>query len=173
MKFVTLDTNALIWGIKKECTPGQEDMLRRADLLLDHLSDEKVRLVLPAISFAELMAPLNEQERIEFARKVEEKFVIVPFDTRAAHFAPVLWQAHRSLAPSERIKSRRVLKADVLIIASAYAAGVRSFYSNDKGFRRLAKCLRGGIASDLPTHSEFLPFKPHDLEEGARETPAD
>jgi hypothetical protein len=48
-----------------------------------------------------------------------------------------------------------VLKADVLIIATAKAFGVTHYYSNDKGSRRLAE-QAGLIALDLPDRSPYL-----------------
>jgi predicted nucleic acid-binding protein len=156
VNLVTLDTNALIWGLKRECTPGQEDMLRRADLLLEELAHQESQLVLPTVSLAELMAPLGEPQRTTFSQKARERFLIVPFDARAAHFAPAIWQA-REHSGKRTAGSRTCLKADALIIASGYAAGVRCFYSNDKRFRTLAESLEGVTAKDLPTHSQFLP----------------
>lgn len=116
-------------------------------------------MILPTVALAELMVPMSEQERAAFNAKIAERFLCVPFDTRAAYFAVTLWQFHRRLPEADRSR-RQVLKADVLIIASAYAAGARVLYSHDRACRRLADGLTGLAAHDLPSHSDELEFPP-------------
>lgn len=52
---VCLDTHVLIWGIKEEASPGQEDMVQRAKSYIKYLVDRGVGLMVPAPVVAEAM----------------------------------------------------------------------------------------------------------------------
>jgi predicted nucleic acid-binding protein len=148
-----LDTNALIWAIKDECTPGQEDMKRRAQLALRLIERDGMGVIIPTVALAELVTPMQDRVAGEFIAAAEERFVIAPLDTRAASIAAKLWRAHKKFREADRLK-RTVLKADALIIASAYCAGASLFYSHDRACRKLAEVLMQ--ARDLPAHGEDL-----------------
>lgn len=153
MRTVAVETNVLIWGVKNQCTPGQESMKKRARQLLRVLEQEEASIIVPAISIAELMAPMSEAQRGRFLQVMEARFVCAPFNTRAASIAAKLWHEHKAL-PKKQQLTRTVLKADVFIIASAFAAGARVFYSHDAKCRALADKIM--IAHDLPTHPDTL-----------------
>lgn len=153
MRYVALDTQVLIWGMKDECTPGQEQMKERARILLLELDKDDAQVILPTVSLAELMAPMSDRQSSRFLAEAEERFVCVPFDSRSAYVAAKLWREHRKLPTKEQLK-RTLLKADCHIIASAYTAGAREFFSHDANCRRLAKSLM--TAKDLPMFSEEM-----------------
>lgn len=50
MKLACLDTQVLIWAIKKEATAGQEEMIERASMLIDRLAKSEIKIVIPTIS---------------------------------------------------------------------------------------------------------------------------
>ena len=83
-----------------------------------------------------------------------QHFEMPPFDLKSAALAAKLWLAHRGLPEHERIE-RSVLKADVLIVATAKAFGATRYYSNDAGSRRLAE-QAGLVACDIPERSPYL-----------------
>lgn len=153
MSYATLDTNALIWAIKDECTPGQEQMKRRAQWALREIERDKLKIVLTAVALAELVVPMTDEKTGAFIAAAEERFIIAPFDARAASVAAKLWRLNHKLSKAERVQ-RSVLKADVLIIASAYCAGVGRFYTHDRRCRKLAQSLME--ARDLPENPDDL-----------------
>ena len=68
--------------------------------------------------------------------------------------AAKLWLDHRGLPKGEQIE-RVVLKVDIMIVATAKAAGAKTFFSHEPKVRRLVESA-GMQARDLPTHSEDL-----------------
>ncbi|MCC6676669.1 MAG: PIN domain-containing protein [Phycisphaerales bacterium] len=153
MRFAALDTNALIWGLKGEHTAGQQDMLKRARFALAEIEADKLQIIIPTIALAELAVTMTEKKAAEFIAEAEERFVIAPFDSRSAEVATRLWRTHSNVAEHDRIP-RRQLKVDVLIIASAFCAGTRRFYTHDKNCRKLAATLMD--ARDLPEMGQTL-----------------
>jgi hypothetical protein len=118
------------------------------------LEEKGEKIIIPAVAIAELLIPIDSHRHGEFIATPTDRFFCPPFDLRAAALAAKLWQWHRALPAGEQIH-RSVLKADVLIVASAKVAGASVFYSHDAKSRNLA--VQAGMkALDLPTHSENL-----------------
>jgi len=157
---VALDTMVLIWGLRKvdpqkgTLSDHDAEMQRRSRILLRDLDEKKEIVIVPTVAVAELLCPIDPKEHGKFIAVLTQRFFCPPLDIRAASLAAELWQYHRGLPSNEQI-SRTVLKADVLIIASAKVGGASAFYSHDAKCRKVA--LRAGMKPrDLPTHSEDL-----------------
>ncbi len=157
---VALDTMVLIWGLRRtnpkagSVNASVADLQRRSRILIRDLEEKKETIVIPTVEVAELLVPIPSSEHGNFIAKLSERFFCPPFDLRAAAVAADLWQYHRQLPADEQIE-RRVLKADVLIIATSKVAGVNLFFSHDAKCRKLAE--KAGLKGrDLPTHSENL-----------------
>jgi hypothetical protein len=133
----------LIWGLRKgnpqkgTLSDHDAEMQRRSRILLRDLDEKKEKVIVPAVTVAELLCPLDPREHGEFIAVLTQRFFCPPFDIRAASLAAELWQYNRGLPSSEQI-SRTVLKADVLIISSARVGGASVFYSHDGKCRKLA-----------------------------------
>jgi hypothetical protein len=158
---VALDTMVLIWGGLRKVNPRSgshgahdADMERRSRILLRDLDEKKETVIVPVVTIAELLAPMDPNDHGAFIAAIQERFFCPPFDIRAASLAAKLWRYNRGLPSAEQI-SRTVLKADVLIIASVKVGGASVFYSHDANCRKLASHA-GLVAKDLPTHSEDL-----------------
>ena len=82
---------------------------------------------------------------------ISQRFDCPSFDLRATSLAAKLWRHNRSLSNDEQI-NRTVLKADVLIIATAKIRGARYFFSDDDKCRKLA-VVAGLESNPLPTHA--------------------
>lgn len=52
---VCLDTHVIIWGIKEEATPGQEEMVQRAKSYIRHQDEQDIDIMVPAPVVAEAM----------------------------------------------------------------------------------------------------------------------
>lgn len=157
MEHVLLDTQILIWGVLRQARPDQHELQRRALWLLNDLDERDAQIMLPTVVLAELMIPMNAEQRARFCETAHQAFTVVPLDTRAADIAAGLWREHRKLPAEDRTR-RQVLKSDVLILASAYAAGARTLYSHDRKCRRLAELLPGMKAHDLPKTAGAFDF---------------
>ena len=60
MKIICLDNHALIWGIKEQCTEGQEDMIPRTKKFFDSI-DNDTSVLIPAIVVAEFLMPIPQE----------------------------------------------------------------------------------------------------------------
>jgi predicted nucleic acid-binding protein len=155
----------MIWGLRGGGNAEQRDMERRARVLLNQLDEDKASVIIPSVAVAELLVPIDEADHATFLSELQRRFICPPFDLRAASIAAQLWRSHRQLPKSDQVK-RTTLKADVLIVATARAAGAARFYSHDKKTRRLA-ALVGIEGFDLPTHDENM-FREQEAREASR-----
>jgi hypothetical protein len=151
-----LDTMCLIWGLR---SPGHRpgnphqanlaEMQCRARILIDILENNEATIVIPSICVAELLVGVDRTDHANFLAGLHKKQFFCPsFDLPAAELSSVLWLEHRNLDPGEQL-SRHVLKADVMIIATAKIAGAETYYSHDPKCRKLAN-LASMVGEDLP-----------------------
>jgi predicted nucleic acid-binding protein len=162
----------MVWGMDSARHPKKtdetkiEESIRRSKYLLRELSDPEIHVVVPMICVAEVIAPLPDAKRGEFIAELQERFVLQPFDTRAAAIAAKLRELSAS-AGKDTQYGRLVLKADTLIVASAKSAGATVFYTNDVNCRKLANIIMEG--KDLPTIAPDL-FIDSEIREGKAES---
>jgi len=126
----------------------------RAQRLFDNLSLDQATIVLPFVAISELLVPVPTEDAAKLIRILQELFFCPVFDSRAASIAASLWSHHKRLPRDRQYKNRHVLKADVLIVASAKAAGATTFYSNDRECRMLASLIME--ADGLPAQPKTL-----------------
>ena len=146
-----LDTQTLIFALDPK--GADPELRRRAKLLIDHLEATKAKVIIPTVVVAELLVGVDQADHGRFLAELQSRFLTPPLDLRASALAATLWQQHRALPPAKQVK-RTILKADVLIIATAKSAGASRIYSHDAGCRAVASLIME--AFDLPTHSEKL-----------------
>ena len=146
-----LDTQTLIFALDPKS--ADRDLRRRAKLLIDRLESTKTTVIIPTVVVAEWLVGIDAADHGRFLAELQKRFLTPPLDLRASALAATLWQRHRALPRANQVK-RSILKADVLIIATAKAAGATRLYSHDADCRAVAKLVME--AFDLPTHSEKL-----------------
>jgi len=144
-----------------ETSTTLNELSLRAKMLLHMKKDDTI--VLPMVAVSEVLVPLPSAQKGLFAAKLSGKFLLAPFDMRAAVIAADLWVQHKSLPTDLRYKRRSVLKSDAMIIATAKAAGATEFYTHDRRCRVLADLIMS--AHDLPTHAPDL-FLRGEIERG-------
>jgi predicted nucleic acid-binding protein len=158
---VAIDTMVIIFGLRtarkgrgRAADKAITELRRRANVLISTLAENRETVIVPSIVVAELLAGIPTKDHGNFLSELQERFFIVPFDVRASQVAAQLWQKHRGL-PKEAQIARSTLKADAMIVASAFIAGATVFYTHQAKVRNLAE-LAGMSGRDLPTHSENL-----------------
>ncbi len=155
-----LDNNILVWATRMDPRPvdggGRDiaDLQRRAQTLVADLNQKSFDIVIPAVVLSEYLCAINTAKHGNVIAVFKELFFTQPFDDHAAAVAASLYRSTRTLEV-EPGQTKRVLKIDTMVVASAHVARCSTFYSNDKRCRKLAEML-GMIARDLPTHSEDL-----------------
>ena len=141
MSLVSLDTNILIWAIKKQASPGQEEMIPKANNLLERISRSNQRAMVSTIVVSELLMNVNPDSIPVMTSVIEKTFIVVPFDIQSAMMFARIWQEKNGAI--EELKQsgigRQQLKADCLIVASAIARKAICIYSNDKGLQKFAE----------------------------------
>lgn len=133
---ICIDSQVIVWGIKKQATKGQEDMISKAETFFNWVDNNEYDIIIPAIVVAEVLAPEPETIRANYLKTLTTGFVIVPFDTRAAFkYADILHGRFNELkAAADQIDiSKHRMKADHMIIATAIVNNANCIYSYDKG----------------------------------------
>lgn len=158
-KLVCLDTNIIIWGIKQEATPGQEDMIPKSVAFLRKLDETGTKIAIPSVVLAEAMLPIPKQRHDEFIRGFYRTMMVYPLDARVSALTAEIWyekcsHAHRDQINNGAFVSRDHLKLDCLILATAISAGAIVIYSQDGHLEDLAEgriqvCKVPEIASQL------------------------
>lgn len=142
-----IDTNIVIWGIRKECRKGQEDRIPRAEQLLDDCLKADLRIIIPTLVLGELLIGPDDIDADRFVQEALTDFMIHPYDFPAAKTFGKIWRARYG---EQRLleKTRQELRADCMIVATAASLGCECIYSNDAGVHGFAKGFIN--AQDLP-----------------------
>lgn len=145
---VCLDTNVLIWGIKRQAEQGQEHMIERASRFIHHLDKRGVRCTVPSVVIAELLMPLPVSEHRSFVALVSENFIVPSFNTITASFFAKVWQNKKGQIQIPR----QEMKFDAMVVATALSVGATCIYSNDP---HIVSIAQGHIdCKDIPAVPE-------------------
>lgn len=159
---VCLDSDILIWGLKKEATDGQEHMIIKAEAFISYLYKLKKRIIIPAPILTELTWILDKEKRDLVVDIMSKRFIIAPFDKKAALICSDLLSQFKSYKEYENIKNelgKRRLKFDTMIIAIAISNECEQFYTNNVDDYKLAsKHIVISQIPFIPQQTEF-PFK--------------
>ncbi len=138
---ICFDTQIVIWAVKKEATPGQEDMILKAEILLNMCNENKSEIIIPSIVIAELLSGLPPDRHSFFIKVIEKNFSIPPFDLHAAAVYAKIWRNSKELRKEEKERGakREEMKADSMIVAIAKARGAICIYSEDPRLRKFAE----------------------------------
>ena len=142
MRVICLDTNILIWGIRKEITEEEKSKILKTRHFLDQIKTEKV--IIPSIVCAELLMKVPPEEHSLVISKFNG-FMIIPVDSFVASIFAELWykenlslQDGNSLHGSFEM-TKHELKADLFILATAISQNCNELYTDDIKFSNLAK----------------------------------
>lgn len=137
-----LDSSIIIWGIKKQASPGQEEMIARAESFFAKADEYNDDILIPTIVLAEILVPEITMVKARYLEILSKSFVIADFDTRAAlKYAEIMYgrvSEIKDLGDSNNIP-RQKMKADHMIIATAIVNNANCIYSTDPGLRTFAK----------------------------------
>ena len=138
MDLVCFDTQIIIWGIKKQATPGQEGNIDKARHLIQTCEKDGTEIMIPSVVVAEVLCALKPRLHIEFSAIIHKRFIIPPFDTQAALKFAEIWQKRKAAKGDSKI-SRAEMKADFMITATAVVGGAECIYSEDAGLKKFAQ----------------------------------
>ncbi len=142
-KIVLIDSQIFIWGIKGQASIGQEGNIAHARTLINWLSDNQYKLLLPVPQMVELLSYAPPEDQSTICELFDKRFLIVPFDELAAIKCGEL--IYKSLNEEELVsyrKEHRVfknkIKFDCMLVAIAITRGAAKIYSQDPDLVKFA-----------------------------------
>lgn len=156
MPLIVVDTNVLVFGLKKETEQGQTHMVERTIQWLDSLTKEKdVKVIVPATVLSELLVKCNDVQRVEFTSAISARFHIVAFDAptalSCARMIETIHAHQESKAIFDAGYSKRWVTPDCQILTTAQQVRADYLVSHDKSMRKLAALAYPAInAIDIP-----------------------
>lgn len=136
-----IDSNVIIWGIKRQASAGQEEMILRADNFFNWVDEQSHDIIIPTVVISEILAPEPPEIRSRYLKILSDSFIIAPFDTRAAtKYAELLHNKFDDIKKlmDESGTSRQKMKIDHQIIAIALVNNASCIYSTDNGLKSFA-----------------------------------
>ena len=162
MSLIAIDTQILIWAVKREATPGQEPMIEKATRYLEHLDKCKDQIIIPSVVVSEFLANVPDEREAAVLKALEKRFMVIPFDTLAAIHAARIWRKNSEGNPSitELLKAdnftRAKIKADIQIIGTALARKADRITTHDDGLVKSATGhIEVGPMQDWPARPEL------------------
>ena len=159
MSSVCIDTHVLIWGLKEQSEPSQEEMILKSKRFLKNLEENGIQIMIPSPAYAELLMVIPPDLHPLFGNLISKSFMITPFDAQSASVFAEIWQSKSNVI--EELKrhphnTRAMLKADCMIVSIAVARNAMCIYSEDEGVKKFAE---GFIeARSIPAIPEQLTF---------------
>lgn len=140
---VCLDTQIIIWGIKKQSIPAQTEMIYKSARLIQNLKESRAKILIPTPVIFELLLPIVADKREKFLSFMNRNFMVIPFDAKSAVFASRIRQEKMDAAMKEAVKgdaniTRNHIKVDCMIVAAAYVYGASIIYSHDDHVTKFA-----------------------------------
>jgi predicted nucleic acid-binding protein len=141
MAMVCFDSHVIIWGIKRQASSTQQEMIERAEALIKQCEENKDTVVVPALVVGEVLCNLPLENQPQLFKVLNENFMIVPYDMRAARHNAKIWQEQELLRQELRKADvpRQAIKADIAILSTALAYSCETLYSGDKDLIKLAQ----------------------------------
>jgi predicted nucleic acid-binding protein len=132
-----IDANIFIWGLKKKCDPGDEDLMQRAIYFFEWSAENEHLIMIPTVALAEVLSS-EPLERHPIIMELTKGCQIVDFDQMAAmrysHLFIGKMKELKKKAQQESI-DRQKMKIDHLIVACAIVNRANCIYSHDNGIR--------------------------------------
>lgn len=153
MSIVCFDTHVLIWGIKEDAEEDQKAKIEEAKYLIQKMQDDDHQVIIPSIALAEFLCGIDPSRRPELINTIYSHFRVIPFDTAAAAIYANMWhqlgkEKRVQIRDEEKI-TRSVLKADMMIVATALSRDAWCIYSEDGGIKNVSEAIRFEVR-DLP-----------------------
>lgn len=144
MELLCLDTNVLIWGIKGECSPGQEEMIDKAKVYIQWIDANGVKVIIPSVVVSELLVPVPGEAHGEIIEALSENFMMADFDMAAASKCALVWKANKDRKTIDNMiaaktASRQEIKFDCQIIGIAVSQKSTAIISHDGNLAKLAE----------------------------------
>jgi len=142
MNKVSLDSQIIIWGIKKKSNPEQIHKIDQAISFLTDLEKSGSKIFLSSVVLSEILCDVPQPDRNNLIRDINKRFMIIPFDAPSAMtYANIFFDKKVSPDSNNHFDSisRKHIKADIMILASSVSAGMSVLYSEDEDLLKIAE----------------------------------
>ena len=145
MVLAVIDTQILSYANTE--TPSAEGEFIQLSLdFFDYLSHKKYEIIIPSIVIGELLVAIPEDKQKQELSKLSQLYRIVPYDIMCgAKFAELtrnkLIKTRRKdiLQSNDPYVTKHLVKADVMIMATAIRYGATVIFSDDRDMKKLAQ----------------------------------
>lgn len=76
---ICIDTHILIWGVKRQAEPNQQQLIERAEHFLEKCKSDGTRIILPSLVLGEVLAGTLPADTGALAKAIEKRFMVVPY----------------------------------------------------------------------------------------------
>ena len=136
---VCLDSNVFGWALKVRSDEHPEKS-KRSRRLVAMLVKQNATLIIPTVVLGEVLTDCTIEERDAVSHAIANHFTIADYTQQAASLAadflrtyPYRDSVHKGIVP------RGVIKADIMVAASAKVAGCGIVYSDDAAMRKICR----------------------------------
>lgn len=155
-RIVCVDTHVLIWGVKKDSSPSQREMIERTVNFLHWLENERQKIIVPAPVLGEFLMNIPQDQHDRITEEIQSRFMVLPYDAAAAAMFARIWQINKNNGMPSGESSREKMKIDSEIVAIAVINKAAIMYSEDPGLQKFAN---GFIETrDIPKLPRQLTF---------------
>jgi predicted nucleic acid-binding protein len=146
-KLICIDSQVFVWGIKKQYSKGQKDMVSKTAGLLEYLDEQKVEILLPAPVITEVLTPVPKDEYPTFTAIINKRFRVASLDIIAAmKCAEMIYDKKQNDKAFKEAREagtypRRKMKHDFLISAIAVANNAGYIYTNDSDIHKFCSAF--------------------------------
>jgi hypothetical protein len=155
---VLIDSNVIVWGIKKKPTEGQENMIELAERWFDYWTVQKIDVLIPTPVLTEILSDEPPEKVAEYLRIINKSYIVCDYDVRVAKKAAELIQARYPELKQYRSENnirRDKMKFDHIIVACGIVYNVDCIFSNDPHL--------GSFAGDLIPVKDIADSPPHKI----------
>jgi predicted nucleic acid-binding protein len=140
---ICIDANIIIWGIKRQATGGQENMIKRAEQFFKWVDQSGHDILVPSIVLAEILIAEPPEKRAKFLEILSRSFTIGSFDVACSlKCAEILHGKVKEASDlSKGLGGKQKMKVDKMIIATALRYNAGCIYTHDGGLSAFAKDL--------------------------------
>ncbi|GAC1302287.1 MAG: hypothetical protein NVSMB24_06670 [Mucilaginibacter sp.] len=150
-----IDSHLVIWGIKKQSTDSQKDMIGKTERFFQHAAQNKVEIIIPTVVVTEILAVEPEENHAAYLKEIHKGFIIADLDVRIAKKAAELM--HKKMPDlksylTENNLSRDKMKIDHIIAATAMIHKVDYMFTYDRHVKNLCKDIIpiAGVPNNIP-----------------------
>jgi predicted nucleic acid-binding protein len=141
---VCIDSNIIVWGLKKTSSDSQVHMIERAESFFEYLDKNKFDVIIPSIVITEILMPEPLDTHSKYLEIFKNKFIIGNFDARVASKCAELM--HNKYSDFQHFRKENnirkdKMKFDFAIVATAIEYGASCIYSHDPHLKSFAENL--------------------------------